>query len=390
MRRLACLPDMRIFLDIINVKKDKPPIPRSNEVQGLDTKMVVIKLFLILCKKPVNLSDEEFKSFVHYVARFFILEDNLWHRDPQGKHQLVVDPHKCYRILKEAHNDLGHKGVYTVHMRFWWPHIIDDIKWYAHTCHECQVQHMQKLHIPPTVPIPGGLFRKVHIDIMKMPHAGGFEHLMQVHCALTEYPEWCMLRKDTTKMLQAFIFEELLCRWGPITEIVTDNVPTYRLAVDVLAAKYGVHPIRISPYNSQANGIVKHRHCDVQDAIMKTCEGDDLRWYQVAHSVFWAEHVTVQKVMGLSPYFMVHGVEPIFPFDLAEATFLVPLPERCAFTTTDLIAWHVHQLQKRTKDLTAIKEKVLKVRYSSIHNFKKCFCTSIKDYNFVPGALVLV
>jgi hypothetical protein len=199
-----------------------------------------------------------------------------------------------------------------------------------------------------------------------------------------------MLRKETTKTLQAFVFEELLCRWGPITEIVTDNAPAYRLAVDVLAAKYGVHPIRVSPYNSQANGIVERRHRDVREAIMKTCEGDDSRWYQVAHSVFWAERVTVQKATGLSPYFMVHGVEPIFPFDLAEATFLAPLPERGAFTTTDLIAWRARQLQKRTEDLTAIKEKVLKARYSSIRDFEKRFRASIKDYDFAPGALVLV
>jgi hypothetical protein len=161
-------------------------------------------------------------------------------------------------------------------LQFWWPHIIDDVKWYAHTCHECQVQQTQKLHIPPTVPIPGGLFCKVHIDTMKMPHTGGFEHLVQAHCLLTGYLEWCMLCKETTKTLQAFVFEELLCRWGPITEIVTNNAPAYRLAVDVLAAKYGVHPIRISPYNSQANGIVECRHRDVQEAIMKTCKGDDL------------------------------------------------------------------------------------------------------------------
>jgi hypothetical protein len=138
-QRLARLPDMRIFLAIIDAKKDEPPIPRSNKAQVLDAKMVVIKLFLNSCKKPVDLSDEEFKSFVHYAAHFFILEDNLWRRDPQGKHQLVVDPRKCYHILKEAHDDLGHKGVYAVHMRlllqFWWPHIINNIKWYAHTCH---------------------------------------------------------------------------------------------------------------------------------------------------------------------------------------------------------------------------------------------------------------
>jgi len=89
--------------------------------------------------------------------------------------------------------------------------------------------------------------------------------------------------------------------------------------------KYGIHPIHVSPYNSQANGIIERQHCDVHEAIIKTCEGDEMRWNQVVHSVFWAEHITIQKAMGLLPYFMMHGVELIFPFDLAEAMFLVPL-----------------------------------------------------------------
>jgi hypothetical protein len=193
------------------------------------------------------------------------------------------------------------------------------------TCHECQVQQTHKLHIPPTVPIPGGLFWKVHIDMMKMPKAGGFEYLVQVCCMLTSYPEWCMLCKENTHTLCTFIFKELLCRWGPITEIVMDNTPTYKVAVDELAHKYGIHPIHVSPYHSLANGIVERRHHDICEVIIKTCKGDEMRWNQVVHSVFWVECVTIQKAMGLSPYFMMHGVKLIFPFDLAKATFLTSL-----------------------------------------------------------------
>jgi len=213
---------------------------------------------------------------------------------------------------------------------FWWLYIIEDIKWYAKTYHECQVWQTRKLHIPPTIPIPGGLFRKAHIDTMKMPKAGGFEYLVQACCALTLYPEWRMLRKENTHMLCAFIFKELLCRWGPITKIVMDNAPAYKIAVDELTCKYGIHPIHVSPYNSQANGIVEKRHCDVREAIIKTCEGDETRWNQVVHSVFWAERITIQKATGLSLYFMMHGVELIFPFDLAEAMFLAPLERQGA------------------------------------------------------------
>jgi hypothetical protein len=152
----------------------------------------------------------------------------------------------------------------------------------------------------------------------------------------------------------------------------------------------GIHPIHVSPYNSQANGIVKRRHRDVREAIIKTCEGDETRWNQVVHSVFWAERITIQKATGLSPYFMMHGVELIFPFNLAEATFLAPLERRGALTTTELIAWRAHQLQKRAEDLEAIRERVVAARFKSICKFERRFHTNIKLHDFQPGAYVLV
>jgi hypothetical protein len=249
---------------------------------------------------------------------------------------------------------------------------------------------MCKLHIPPTVPIPGGLFWKAHINTIKMPKAGRFEYLVQVRCTLTSYPEWHMLRKENTRMLCAFIFEELLCRWGPITEIIMNNAPTYKVAVDELTHKYGIHPIHVLPYNSQANSIIERWHRDIHKAIIKTCEGDETRWNQVVHSVFWVEHITIQKVTGLLPYFMMHGIKPIFPFDLAEATFLVPLKHQGMLTTTELIAWHACQLQKRTEDLEAIRERVVAVRFTLICEFERCFHANIKSHNFQPGAYVLV
>jgi hypothetical protein len=128
--------------------------------------------------------NEEYELVVTSSTRYFILDQKLWRRNSQGKHQLVVPESRRYRILKEAHNDLGHKGVYLIHarllLRFWWPMIIKDIKWYNKTCHECQIQQSRKLHIPPTVPIPGGIFRRAHIDSMMMPKAGGFDRLVHV------------------------------------------------------------------------------------------------------------------------------------------------------------------------------------------------------------------
>ncbi|KAG2030392.1 hypothetical protein BDR03DRAFT_846834, partial [Suillus americanus] len=129
----------------------------------------------------------------------------------------------------------------------------------------------------------------------------------------------------------------------------------------------------------------------VREAIMKSCNGDESCWYQYSHSVLWAECITVHQATGLTPCFMVHGVKPIFPFDLAEGTFLVALPDQDSFSTTNLVAWRAScQLQKCQEDLNNIKEKVLKARYQSIRNFEKHHRRSIVDFNFAPGTYVLV
>jgi hypothetical protein len=60
-----------------------------------------------------------------------------------------------------------------------------------------------------------------------------------------------------------FIFKEILYHWGELEEIITDNSLAFIEALNWLAEQYGIHHIRISPYNSQANRIVEHRHLDL-------------------------------------------------------------------------------------------------------------------------------
>ena len=50
---------------------------------------------------------------------------------------------------------------------------------------------------------------------------------------------------------------------------------------------------------------------------------------------------------------MTHGIEPILPFDLALATYLVP-NLTSPLSTVDLIATRACQLQTQDKDLAAI------------------------------------
>ena len=93
---------------------------------------------------------------------------------------------------------------------------------------------------------------------------------------------------------------------------------------------------------------------------------------------------------SLSPYFMVYGIEPLFPFDLTEATFLIPPPDTEPLSSSGLIAWRASQLQKRQEDLESICERVLKAWFKSVKHFEATFKNRIKDFDFWAGSLVLV
>jgi hypothetical protein len=263
------------------------------------------------------------------------------------------------------------------------------VKWYIITCHECQVRLIKKIAIPATVPTPAGLFRKVYIDTMLMPKVQGYQYIIHARCSLISYPEWTKARDDNFKTIANFIHEKILCRWGAVEVIVTDNAPQYIQAVEYLAQKFHIHHIKISPYNSRAQGPIERRHFDVREALVKAADGDESKWPDVAPSVFWAEIVTIQRSCGYCPFYLAHGVEPLLPFDLAEATYLAPDLDKM-LSTEDLIANRAKMLMKRPKDLERVTQQVLKARWDAVRQLEKDLGNKVKDFNFKPGTLVLV
>ena len=80
--------------------------------------------------------------------------------------------------------------------------------------------------------------------------------------------------KETGAVVGRFVFEDLLCRWGLVEEIVTDNGAPIVAGLDWLEKKYHIMHICISPYNKQANGIVECSHHSICDSIVKACDSD--------------------------------------------------------------------------------------------------------------------
>ncbi|KIM54330.1 hypothetical protein SCLCIDRAFT_31193 [Scleroderma citrinum Foug A] len=126
-----------------------------------------------------------------------------------------------------------------------------------------------------------------------------------------------------------------------------------------------MYHIHISAYNSQANGVVKHSHHTICNSLVKACNEDISQWPTLTHHIFWADCIIAKKSTGDSPYYMDHSVNPLLPFDISKATFIVPEISQCL----------------KTVDLGC---------FTSITDFKRCFAATIRDFDFKPGSFVLV
>ena len=66
---------------------------------------------------------------------------------------------------------------------------------------------------------------------------------------------------------------------------------------------------------------------------------------------------TCLSMLGCSLYFAMHGVHPVLPFDIDEATYLVPPPDT-VLTDEDLLAHRGMEFAKRQSDLDALRQCV--------------------------------
>ncbi len=112
-------------------------------------------------------------------------------------------------------------------------------------------------------------------------------------------------------------------------------------------------------------------------------------WTQRIFYVFWAERVSISKATGRSPFWMAHGVEPLFPFDLVEATYMGPAHDK-ELTTVDFIAARALRLMKRDEELEELRSQIYEDRIKSIRQWEKDNADKIIDYDFQPGRLILV
>ena len=379
---------------LVRTVESESPSPAFTMISKSDKNLLDIYHFLTTLEAPNHSTPQEQKRFIKRATPFYIKSGKLWKRQKKGNPlRVILDYDHRDQILIQAHEELGHRGeqavFQTVKVRFYWPHLYSDIKHHVASCHECQIRSTKRVEIPLTVSTPATLFSKIYIDIMLMPRRKGYRYIVAARDDLSRATEGRALKKANAKSLAKFFWEQIYCRYGAVLQVVTDNGPEVKGAFEILLRRLKIPQVRISPYNSKANGVVERGHFIIREAIVKSCRGNIDIWpYKVAIA-FFADRISTSSVTGFSAFYLLHGVHPILPFDLTEASFMVD-GFTSGMSSSDLLALRIQQLERHPADILQAAHTLTTARFRSKAQFEKRFHRKLRRSIYQSGDLVLV
>ena len=370
---------------------------RTDQGRDLDELIPVIKEWLSSEEKtrPRGMGERQYHNFTRSAAHFFVDKDGrLYRRSVDGEHRLYVEKDRRTYMMMSSHEALGHRGSYAtkelLQRRFWWPEMERDVTWHVKSCHNCQERRKALYQIPRIETFTPSLFQQVHMDTLHMtPKSQGCGYIVHGRCGLTSWAEGRGLKAENHKTIADWIFTDIICRWGCLQVIITDNGGPFTKAVGILKTKYGIHGIRILPFNSRANGKIEQPHWDIRQMLYKACgKAHVSKWMMFLPYALWADRISIRKGTGCSPFFMVTGAQPLTPLDIQEATWLVVVPNRI-LTTEELIGYRARALARHKVHIEEMRARISQNKRIALARFEKSHRHVIRNFDFKPGDLVL-
>jgi hypothetical protein len=393
--------DYMVLANTIDDDNYQPSQLPSSQPSLSNAELVLVDVykFLTTLKLPNNYQSlRKRKQFANKVKQFYIgSKARMYKRNgTQPPSQVIFRPNKRAEILVEMHDSLGHKGEQAVYdlikLRYYWPHMRTDVHHHVAGCHQCQIRSLRRIEVPPSVSTPATVFSRVYIDVMTMNSSAGFHFIVACKDDLTGAVEAQALRKNNATSLADFFWERIYCRYGAIGYVTTDNGSEVQAAFTELLKRIKIPHVRITRYNKRANGVVERGHFILRESIIKSSKknknGEAINWHTHIPIAVFADRVTVSTVTGYSPFYLLHGVHPVLPLDIVDATFLVT-GFHSDMTAEELLTLRMRQLSRHKEDIEKAAENLRAARFKSREQFIKRFEKKIQNIQYKKGDLVL-
>lgn len=190
---------------------------------------------------------------------------------------------------------------------------------YVQNCHRCQ-RHGSKSLKKELYPVAVSQkpFDRIALDVKHVQTSrAGHRYIIAGIDYLTKYVEARPIRFQTASEIALFLYEDIICRHGCPTIIVTDNrKPFVSNLIKRICFNYSIIHKTTTPYNPQSNGLIERFNRTLGQILQRRSEEEKLDWDTYLPATLFAYRSMRQATTKNSPFFLVYGYEPKTPFDL--------------------------------------------------------------------------
>jgi hypothetical protein len=307
-------------------------------------------------------------------------------------------------ILAQLHEEHGHRGVKATYVktadRFYWDGMLSSVKHWVKTCGDCQARdHRNFEDVRRHLDVPT-IFGKISLDCVYMPESYNFigplnfgerreSYIVLARDDLSGWVEGMAVPDLKAETIAKFFFENIVCRFGLIGHVSTDNGPEFMGAFHECLVRYGIAHIRTSSYHPEGNGMIERGHGPLKEALFKLMRTRGRNWVVLLPYVLWADRTTAKRTTRHTPHYMLYGQESILPIDAEYETFLVG-NWKSHMTTEELLVTRARQLERLPEDVALAHRLVQEERERSVLHHNAGMGIQQREVPFKVGELVLV
>jgi hypothetical protein len=309
----------------------------------------------------------------------YSLSDGVLCFDHPKRGKLIVPP-KSLRVslLKELHSHplCGHCGsartLVRVQERFFWPRMTKDVKDFCKSCHVCAVsKDTVKTSVAPmkTIDISGlSCFEKLGCDILgPLPTTSrGNRYVILVQDYFTKWVEGIAVPNVTSDVLERFLFEDVFCRYGIPSELITDQGTQMTCAsMKSFCKGLGVKQRFTTPYHPQTDGLVERMNRSLLNTL-RTCVAEDQSdWDLLIQPSLFSYRTSRHATTGVSPSEALQGRTLRLPIDVQLQTSVSPP------MSMDALFSRMVEIRRTIRTSAEKKQEVQKKKYDEQKKVKK-------------------
>ncbi|EYC11418.1 hypothetical protein Y032_0050g1903 [Ancylostoma ceylanicum] len=267
------------------------------------------------------------------VADFGISNGELTMYREDGSEVLIVPRNARRKVFLEAHEGVlaGHfsaqKILNQLRRRVFWPEMAQDIHKWTKECQRCYIENPCRKTVPPLKPIiTTRPYEVIGVDILELgPTTSGNRYAVTVIDHFSKYAAAYPVPDKKAETVAKAIFLRWIadgCRWPQA--ILSDRGGEFENKImDEIVKITGMKQMFTKGYNPRENGITERMNGTIVTMLRKATK-TPLEWDVRLPFCIMAYNMIPHNSTGESPYFILHGTDPVFPSNTIPSVGLTP------------------------------------------------------------------